>query len=212
MLESGRQWIRNGLEPKALAELDQLVTNIGAGRRIQLNNKVLGALAPVTDLVSKTMNAARPVRLIAFDKSDDQNWSLDWHQDRVIAVKRREEVACFGKWTRKAGVWHCEAPESILSRMLFVRVHLDRTDASNGAMEIVPESHQSGVLSKDKSLDLSQSSTTEICSAERGDVLLLDMLTLHRSPPSTMKTSRRAIRVDYANFDLPSPLRWAPID
>ncbi|UYY57540.1 hypothetical protein [Sphingomonas sp. S2-65] len=41
---------------------------------------------------------ARPVRAILFDKNADVNWGLAWHQDRTVAVRRRNEVPDFGPW------------------------------------------------------------------------------------------------------------------
>lgn len=48
----------------------------------------------------------------------------------------------------------------------------------------------------------------EICEADRGDILILKMLTLHGSKPSTVKTDRRVFRIDFASTDLPTPLNW----
>lgn len=50
---------------------------------------------------------------------------------------------------------------------------------------------------------------TEDCAARRGDVLLLNMLVLHRSKPATDTRPRRVFRVDYAAVGLPPPLEWA---
>jgi hypothetical protein len=41
---------------------------------------------------------ARPVRAMLFDQSANANWSLGWHQDRVIAVKQRVETIGFENW------------------------------------------------------------------------------------------------------------------
>ncbi|MFB0613016.1 hypothetical protein [Aurantiacibacter poecillastricola] len=38
---------------------------------------------------------ARPVRAVFFDKTPNMNWSLAWHQDRTIAVRKRTDVAGF---------------------------------------------------------------------------------------------------------------------
>ena len=32
---------------------------------------------------------ARPVRVIAFNKTEGNNWTLPWHQDRVVALRER---------------------------------------------------------------------------------------------------------------------------
>ncbi len=91
--------------------------------------------------------------------------------------------------------------------MLFVRLHLDDTDSGNGAMEIALGSHLQGAISASSAASLAANCQTEICAAKRGDVLVLNMLTLHRSAPSRSESERRAIRIDFAGEALPEPLR-----
>jgi hypothetical protein len=92
--------------------------------------------------------------------------------------------------------------------MHFVRVHLDDTTDSNGAMRIALGGHEGGFVSATHALEVASRYPEEICEAKRGDILILKMLTLHRSKPSQIESSRRAIRIDFAPFDLPSPLDW----
>ena len=92
--------------------------------------------------------------------------------------------------------------------MLFVRVHLDASTAENGAMEIAAGSHQEGLVSADKAKDVAGRYATELTIAEPGDVLVLAMLTLHRSLPGTADASRRALRIDYSLPVLPAQLGW----
>ena len=95
-----------------------------------------------------------------------------------------------------------------LERMLFVRVHLDGTDRSNGAMRIAWGRHDAGFVSAAEAADMASNYPEEVCEAKLGDILILKMLTLHGSKPSQMVSNRRAIRIDFASFDLPAPLRW----
>jgi hypothetical protein len=53
---------------------------------------------------------SKPVRVLAFDKTPESNWSLGWHQDRVIVVKHRRDLLGFGTWTLKGDIPHVEAP------------------------------------------------------------------------------------------------------
>jgi len=48
----------------------------------------------------------------------------------------------------------------------------------------------------------------EIEEAEAGDILVLPMLTLHRSRPADTVKNRRVLRIDYARDALPEPLQW----
>jgi hypothetical protein len=93
--------------------------------------------------------------------------------------------------------------------MVFVRIHLDDTDAINGAMEIALGSHLSGRVSSDEAAEVATAAPSEVCTASKGDVLILKMLTLHRSKSANLATQRRALRIDYAAEKLPAPLEWA---
>jgi len=93
--------------------------------------------------------------------------------------------------------------------MLFVRVHLDATDAQNGAMQIAPGSHRAGKVAIRDAARHAHRYPIETCVADRGDVLLLDMLTLHRSTLSRTPDQRRVFRIDFARTALPLPLGWA---
>lgn len=151
----------------------------------------------------------QPVRAVLFDKAPGANWALPWHQDRVIAVKDRADVAGFRNWTRKGGVWHCEPPESLLSRMLFVRFHLEPSTSKTGAMEIALCSHRRGLVPVERAAEVAESCPLEVSEAESGDELVLSMLTVHRSQAARTPTRRRVLRVDYASAVLPDPLAWA---
>jgi hypothetical protein len=46
------------------------------------------------------------VRGILFNKTQESNWKVVWHQDLTIAVRERREADGFGPWGKKAGVSH----------------------------------------------------------------------------------------------------------
>ncbi len=208
----GRVWLREAVPEDDLALLDSVVAiEAKPGQRIDIDYKNAAAFSLSSALVRAVQvidPKAKSVRIVGFNKSQNSNWTLPWHQDRIIAVKAREDSAGFDNWTRKAGVWHCEPPIELLHQMLFVRVHLDDTAESNGAMRIALGSHEAGFVSATHALEVASRYPEEICEAKRGDILILKMLTLHRSKPSQTGSSRRAIRIDFAPFDLPSPLEW----
>ncbi|WP_107497549.1 phytanoyl-CoA dioxygenase family protein [Thalassobius sp. I31.1] len=149
------------------------------------------------------------VRLVFFDKSPAANWGVPWHQDRVISVAGRADVAGYTNWSRKGGTWHVEPPEDLLQQMLFVRLHLDDNLAENGAMQIVPGTHQQGKIPADAAEAVALQDKPQVMEARAGDVLVLKMLTLHGSSPAHIPTRRRVLRLDFAPFDLPEPLAWA---
>lgn len=73
--------------------------------------------AALNALVQQFLANARPVRVIAFNKSETNNWTLPWHQDRVIALRERVDTQGFTNWTNKAGIWHAEPPIELLGRL-----------------------------------------------------------------------------------------------
>ncbi|NSX54648.1 phytanoyl-CoA dioxygenase family protein [Parasulfitobacter algicola] len=204
--ENGCVWIRRALDERALSRFDA-ACDLGAkpGARLQLDRDVT---ADLDSLIAAILPKSRPVRLVSFNKTADSNWAVPWHQDRVIVVREKHDVEGFENWSQKSGVWHCEPPVDVLENMLFVRVHLDAADAENGAMQIALGSHKEGRVTSEMAAKIADRYPVETCVAQRGDVLILQMLTLHRSLPSQSKSDRRTFRIDYAACDLSYPLTW----
>ena len=150
---------------------------------------------------------AVPVRAILFDKSCSANWSLGWHQDTKIAVRRRVDIPGFTAWSEKEGVVHCQPPAAILESSIAVRIHLDRCDASNGPLRVIPGSHLYGIQ---PALEERSISDSVECLAEVGDVLLIKPLLWHASSKSSgLSPHRRVIHIEYCSADLPDGLEWA---
>lgn len=210
--QEGRLWLPGAIDPAGLSALDAAFALSGRpGARIGMTaalRDVLGPGSAICQRLESLLPGARPVRTLAFDTTPDQNWGVPWHQDRVIAVAARHDVSGYGNWSQKAGVWHCEPPPAVWDQMMFVRLHLDPADSANGAMEIALASHRRGLIAATDAARIAADGPTEVCVAARGDVLVLKMLTLHRSRPATTPHPRRTFRVDFAAFALPAPLDW----
>ncbi|GKX35400.1 MAG: hypothetical protein MnENMB40S_30180 [Rhizobiaceae bacterium MnEN-MB40S] len=207
----GRIWLRRAVSQFELRKLEDLLSSEGApGARVAGDDPLYRAIAEAdfTRQLKTVWPGARPVRLVTFDKTPSANWSVPWHQDRIIAVRDRHDVPGFTNWSQKSGVWHCEPPESFLQSMLFVRVHIDKNTAENGAMEIALDSHRAGLIRSSAAVAAAEGFERELADAEPGDILVLAMLTLHRSLPSKSSDKRRALRIDYALSELPHPLEW----
>ena len=151
---------------------------------------------------------AVPVRGILFDKTESSNWKVPWHQDLTIAVAEKVETNGFGPWSMKAGVHHVQPPASILENMLSVRIHLDHCPAENGALRVVPGSHNAGRLSEADAARFGAEGPVAMCIAKAGDVVLMRPLLVHASSASEAATHRRVIHLDYASGKLPNRLRW----
>lgn len=209
----GRSWFRNVLSDRELAVLDAAVDlDDRAGERLDPTAALKAALSGDDGLGAIMRVFADnliPARIVAFNKTEANNWGVPWHQDRVIAVADRHEDPNFTNWSRKAGTWHCEPPASFLERMFFVRVHLDSGGQDEGPMRIALGSHRLGIVPSGNAREIAEGLPQEECLAARGDVLVLKMLTLHASSPSSSANPRRVFRVDYAPSDLlPPPFAW----
>lgn len=151
---------------------------------------------------------ARVVRGIFFDKNPTTNWKVPWHQDLTIAVKNRLDLPDYHPWSVKAGIPHVQPPTAILEQMLSVRIHLDRTDESNGALKVIPGSHRQGKLSNLEIDRWKQVSTGISCNCQAGGILLLRPLLLHASSIASVPSHRRVIHLEYAIDPLPDGLEW----
>lgn len=150
----------------------------------------------------------RPVRGLLFDKTQMANWSLGWHQDRVIAVRQRADVAGFGPWTRKQGVLHVAPPAEILARMTTLRVHLDDVPGTNAPLLVAPGSHRLGRIAECDVPRIVSDCSVVSCVATAGDVWAYATPILHASARATQPRRRRVLQVDYAAEDLPGGLEW----
>jgi len=151
---------------------------------------------------------ARPVRGIFFDKNEQANWTVPWHQDVTIAVRERHEVPGYGPWSVKEGVPHVQPPVEVLVNMLAVRLHLDDCPEENGALRVIPRSHRHGKLSGGQ-IDEMSAQPRVVCEAKEGDALLMRPLLLHASSPAKSPSRRRVIHLEFAAAELPAPLEWA---
>lgn len=171
--------------------------------------RALAESAQLQSLIAPLLgNRARVVRGIFFDKTPVANWKVPWHQDVAIAVRERKEVAGFSAWSIKAGVIHVQPPIEILESIVTVRLHLDDTDETNGALRVIPGSHQHGLLS-DEMIQLWKAQQNAVtCSVVRGGALLMRPLLLHASSIATQPTHRRVLHLEYSAMDLPEGLEW----
>lgn len=191
------------------AEADRLATQSGSVcvRGIARLSPVFAALA---DTIRTTMAIPVPercVRSILFDKTPGGNWPVAWHQDLTIAVQEQIEIDGYGPWSRKDGVVHTQPPVALLEQIVTLRVHLDPTPETNGALLVAPGSHREGRLRSD-ALEMT-SRETHCCACSPGDVLAMRPLLLHASLRSQQPARRRILHFEYAPpLILPRALSW----
>lgn len=149
-----------------------------------------------------------PVRSILFDKTPDENWPVAWHQDLTIAVKEKMEIDAYGPWSTKDGSVHVQPPVEVLNEMVTIRIHLDDTPKTNGALRVIPKSHKKGKIESKEVLSYVDDSEV-ICECCAGDVLLMSPLILHSSKRSESPARRRIVHFEYARHEsLDERLSW----
>jgi ectoine hydroxylase-related dioxygenase (phytanoyl-CoA dioxygenase family) len=97
----------------------------------------------------------------------------------------------------------------MLQNMLSLRVHLDDTDEMNGALKVLPGSHQANRLSTDDIQDWKRKVKSVTCSVLKGGVMVMHPLLLHASSPAINPQHRRVLHFEYCAAKLASGLAWS---
>lgn len=204
---------RGGHDERTEEAFESVCAGSPAGsRRISPDHRLVRELLNrdgVTALFPHIAEAqTKPVRAIAFDKTAGRNWSVPWHQDRTIAVDRRDNRAEVGNWTVKNGVPHCEPPVELLEGMLTLRWHLDAVGPRDGCIRVLPGSHRMGrLVAADISRLLETVQAVDV-PVPAGAVFVMSPLLVHSSRKRVTQGRRRVLHVELAAEDPPSPLRW----
>lgn len=202
--------------PRLRNEVDRLLlasTSRGGARNVLSKSPLLRDLAaagpPARAAAAILGSAAQPTKLTLFDKTADANWKVPWHQDLTIAVAERRKVPGFGPWSVKDDVLHVQPPTSVLEQVLAIRLHLEDTPASNGALRVVPGSHRFGRLSAAQVAALRRQGPEQECEIPAGGAMLMSPLLLHASSASQSPSRRRVLHFEYSAVPLPEGLAWA---
>ena len=156
--------------------------------------------ARLMEIAQETLGRdAFPFGATLFDKSPTANWLVVWHQDTALPLQERRETPGWGPWSVKDGVTYAHAPESALSEVLALRLHLDDSTAENGPLRVLPGTHTLGVLTDEALHDLSTKIAAVDCVVFRGGVLAMRPLIVHASSKSQSDAPRRVLHIEYAS-------------
>lgn len=147
---------------------------------------------------------AAVVKSIWFDKPPGGNWFVAYHQDISINVQEKREVPGYDRWTSKRGLIGVVPPFAILERTLTLRIHLDDATPENGALKVVPGSHQQGFVARP-----APDAVERECPMRAGDVQLMRPLLLHASMRSKTAAPRRVLHLEVSAEALAGELAWA---
>jgi len=199
------------LDEETVQRLSALLSEASYAKRNLLALSVVRELAasiPVRTIAEAVLGKhCFAVKGTFFNKTQDSNWKVAWHQDLTIMVRERKEVAGFGPWTVKEGFVHVQPTADVLSRILAVRLHLDANEADNGPIRVIPGSHKYGRFSSEQVLACPKVGSV-VCTVPRGGALLMRPLVLHSSSSCLVPKPRRVIHLEFATAELPGGLEW----
>jgi hypothetical protein len=209
--------IADDVLPALRVEADRLLSDAsgrGGARNALGKSELLRDLAligpPATLAAAVLGDGTRPTKLTVYDKTPQANWKVPWHQDLTIAVAARIDVPGFGPWSVKDGVVHVQPPPEVLQQVVAIRLHLDDTSTSNGALHVLPGTHRLGRVTDRQISSLRRDTVEVICPVPAGGALLMSPLLLHASSASTIPGRRRVLHFEYSAAPLPGDLAWAP--
>jgi ectoine hydroxylase-related dioxygenase (phytanoyl-CoA dioxygenase family) len=139
-------------------------------------------------IAQKALGAqAVPFRATLFDKSWQANWLVAWHQDTALPLASSFD---------SPGLGSAHAPAWALSRILALRLHLDRSTNENGPLRVVPGSHAAGVLTDEEVREYVRTHDHVECPVSRGGVLTMRPLLIHASSKSQNRSPRRVLHIE----------------
>lgn len=147
------------------------------------------------------------VKSIYFDKPPASNWYVSYHQDLTISVNQKNDIQGFTSWTNKQNQYAVQPPLEFLENIFTLRIHLDDTNAFNGALKVIPGSHSKGIY-RPETIDW-ESEEEAVCNVARGGVMIMKPLLLHSSGRTVNDSRRRVIHIELASLSLPKPLQWS---
>ena len=147
------------------------------------------------------------VKSIYFDKPENSNWFVGWHQDLTISVNKKIEMPGYSSWTIKMNQFAVQPPVEILQDNFTIRVHLDNTDERNGALKVIPGSHSKGI-SRSENIDW-ENEKEFICSVKRGSIMIMRPLLMHASDRTASDKKRRVIHIEFSKSNLSVGIDWA---
>lgn len=150
------------------------------------------------------------VKSIYFDKPEQSNWFVAWHQDLTISVDKKIELPGYSNWTNKHNQFAVQPPVNILEKNFTIRIHLDATDEKNGALKVIPGSHLQGIHRME---DVNfQNENEQICKVNAGDIMIMKPLLCHASNRTTNNKRRRVIHIEFSKAKLPKEINWSELD
>lgn len=207
-----RQYFTTQTCDNLLREYDRIETGAPSmGNLLNRSDVVRGmAFEPrILNLVKSIIGGeAIPVTAFFLNKTQHNNWALPWHQDIRVAVEAFAEAEGYSGWTNESGILHVIPPPRFLDKMLSVRFNLDDSDHENGGLQVLPGTHQEGLLSTEALTSKAKTVAPLLCASPARSITLLKALTVHRSEASQTLRNRRILQIEYCGERLHDKLEF----
>lgn len=188
-------------------------SKVGGIRNAEKKFSSIGAFALSESFLCKVgvylTGIPRLVRAILFNKTEESNWLVAWHQDRTVAVSKKFEQFGWGPWSVKDNTDHVQPPLSVLNQMVTIRIHLDDASIDSGCLKIFPKSHDLGLLGQSEIRQYVVDHSPVTCEARAGSALVMRPHILHSSSKAANPSQRRVIHLEYSSYELPQGVTWA---
>ncbi len=151
----------------------------------------LRASLPLSELLSDKV----AVQCTAFIKSQQRNWAVRLHRDRVIPASGGTGWKSSGI---KDGLPFVQPSREVLASLVAVRLNLDH--AAEGDLQVVPGSH--------RQTSSSLRAAAQTIPVPAGGVLLMSPLIEHASAKLKTQAARRVLHFLFGPRELPNGYRW----
>ena len=149
------------------------------------------------------------VRALFFDKTPEKNWFVSWHQDKTVTLNKQTDLEGWGPWSIKDRVCHVQPPVAVLNTMVTFRLHLDPSDEENGCLNVIPGTHEYGILGQTEIDEIVGREIAVPCVVEAGDAVIMRPHILHSSSKAKQPNHRRVVHIEYSSYALPDGASWA---
>jgi hypothetical protein len=148
------------------------------------------------------------VQCTLFEKTIDRNWLVPLHQDLSIPVREHCENIHLSGWSYKEGTLYVQPPIEVLEKLVAIRIHIDDCNSDNGALRVVPGSHDRGRIATIDIPTIKTANGEQLCTVKQGGALVMRPLLLHASSKAIIPNRRRVLHFLFGLESLPLGLKW----
>ena len=131
-------------------------------------------------------------RAIVFNKTEDNNWAIGWHQDRAMTIDNQDVKQLPAEW---------------INKMITICIHLDDTNEKNGCMKIMPNTHKIGLLSPSEINEYTAENPQVYCEGPAGSALVMRSHVIHGSDIGSQPSQRRVLHLELCS-QFPCEMQW----